>query len=166
MLIPRKQPPSRFSKMKRIAVMAYEDPTRPEGGHATLVLSGIDHIPEPVVVELRLTRGVATDDASGIVTPEARPLAARIIPEGLELTFGPELTELPDLVVGTEVQITLRAAKARGEFLWPDITPRASPRRRSGTAARPPPLYVASQHQPQVEQAVPAGREALRSNKH
>lgn len=124
--------------MKRIVVIAREDRAQAEGGHAALLMTGQRHSVDQLTFELRLID--APDDGQGsnerLVSPR-EPLASRLTDDGLEITIGPDITELPELVAGTAVEIIVRPLDVKGEFLWPDITPRARPKRRTVVARAP-----------------------------
>ncbi len=117
--------------MRKVSVHAYEDPGRPDGGHAVLLLHGITDAPKAPAFRLKPGDASASSDASGWPQGELKPIASRITTEGLELQLGPEITESELLLPGTLVEIEVQSAGARGEFLWPNIAPVLRPKRRT-----------------------------------
>jgi hypothetical protein len=112
-------------------VHAYEDPGRPEGGHAVVLLHGLTKAPNAPTFRLKPADASVGADASGWPQGDLKPIASRVTPEGLELQIGPEITESELLLAGTLVEIEVQAAGARGEFLWPNIAPVLRPKRRT-----------------------------------
>lgn len=122
--------------MKQITVEAYEDESRPQGGHAVILLHGLDVVSERPSFRLKPVDAVA--DARG--TQRARPmspLAVRKTHQGVELLVGPEVVANPLLLSGTPVIIELPEAQVRGEFLWPSVRPLLQPRRRHVVVVKP-----------------------------
>ena len=117
--------------LRKVSVHAYEDPGRPEGGHAILLLHGLTKAPPELSFRLKPSDASVITDASGWPAGELRPLASRVTPEGLELQLGPEITENEFLLPGTLLEIEVANADARGEFLWPNIAPMLRPKRRT-----------------------------------
>jgi hypothetical protein len=117
--------------MKRVSVEAFEDKARPEGGHAVVLFRGLTGAPAAAVYRLRLVDG-SPDGANLDQWPAGplHPIEVRSTPEGVELVIGPEVTQSPLLMPGTAVEIEVAALDARGEFLWPDVTPLTRPKRR------------------------------------
>jgi hypothetical protein len=122
--------------MKQITVEAYEDESRPQGGHAIILLHGLDVVSERPSFRLKPVDAAA--DARG--TPRVRPmspLAVRKTHQGVELLVGPEVVANPLLLSGTPVIIELPDAQVRGEFLWPSVRPLLQPRRRHVVVVKP-----------------------------
>ncbi len=64
-------------------------------------------------------------------------LESRVSAKGIELVVGPDVAEDPGLLAGAVMEIEIAEAGLRGEFLWPQITPRARPKRKNIAANRP-----------------------------
>lgn len=118
--------------MKRIVVEAYEDPSRPQGGHAVILLRGVEDMPDRPSIRLRPVEAeLGGSNARGLWRGgRLQPLATRATAEGIELVIGPDVVGHPNLLTGTPVIIEVPEAELRGEFLWPSVTPLAQPRRR------------------------------------
>ncbi|MGE0697642.1 MAG: hypothetical protein AB7O57_00950 [Hyphomicrobiaceae bacterium] len=113
--------------MKRVLVLAFEDRSRPEGGHVALLLLGVRKLPSSARIELRL---VGTDGGPASEGTSVEPISCGLTEDGLELKLGPEVTELPALMAGASVEVRLPALGLRGELSWPHVTPlRGSPAR-------------------------------------
>jgi hypothetical protein len=118
--------------LESIAVRAFEDHERPEGGHAVVLFEGLDALPEDVTFEIR-----PADEFAGNELPEGwpsgrhAPVAVRSSGEGVELVIGPEVADSERLWPGLAVAIEIAEADVRGEFIWPDIAPLRRPRRRT-----------------------------------
>lgn len=117
--------------MRKVSVHAYEDPGRPEGGHAVVLLHGLTKAPNAPTFRLKPADASTGADANGWPQGDLKPIASRITAEGLELQIGPEVTESELLLAGTLVEIEVQSAGARGEFLWPNIAPVLRPKRRT-----------------------------------
>lgn len=144
--------------MKPIVVMAFEDRSRPEGGHATLLLADVKRRPEPLRFELRLIdQSDPGDGTPSRLVRDHEAISSRLNAEGLEITIGPDITELPELTAGTAVEIEVPSLDVKGEFLWPDIAMRVRPKRRTVIARAPVrELLQSQQHPPEVVAALDA----------
>lgn len=117
--------------MKRIVVEAFEDPSRPNGGHAVILLREVGTIPDRPSIRLRPVETELGGDRSGLWRGgRLQPLATRSTVAGIELVVGPDVVGNPHLIAGTPVIIEIAEADVRGEFLWPSVAPLAAPRRR------------------------------------
>jgi hypothetical protein len=122
--------------MKQITVEAYEDESRPQGGHAVILLHGLDVVSERPSFRLKPVDAVA--DTRGTQRARAMsPIAVRKTHQGVELLVGPEVVANPLLLSGTPVIIELPEAQVRGEFLWPSVRPLLQPRRRHVVVVKP-----------------------------
>lgn len=118
--------------MRRIEIEAFEDRTRPDGGHAVIVLHGVGRLPSDLVFRLQPVEFSALDGAApSWLGHDQRPEAMLATPDGPALVIGPEITDSPLLVAGSLVEIVLPQAGIRGEFLWPTIAPHGPTRRRT-----------------------------------
>lgn len=117
--------------LRKVSVHAYEDPGRPEGGHAIVLLHGLDKVPANPAIRLKPADPGTSADAAGWPQGELRPLSCRPTPEGLEILIGPEVTESELLLPGTLVEIEMPDGGVRGEFLWPNIAPMLRPKKRT-----------------------------------
>lgn len=125
--------------MKQIEVEAVEDRSRAEGGHAVILLRGVDRMAGAFRFRLRpVEQDAVGPDAAALAEEDLAPLVIDVRPEGLALTVGPDITERPSLVPGTVLEITLPDADVRGELLWPAVTPQARPKRRNIMTRRSP----------------------------
>ena len=52
--------------MRKIVVQAFEDPSRPQGGHAVILLRGVDSMPERPSIRLRPVEVGDSLDARGL----------------------------------------------------------------------------------------------------
>ena len=118
--------------MNRIGVEAFEDRSRPEGGHAVILLMGLKAVPSRPSFQLR-PAGTSEHADLPAAWPEGEhmPLTARVTPQGVELLVGPDLAENPTLMPGTAVEIEIADAALRGDFLWPSVQPLVRPKRKS-----------------------------------
>ena len=117
--------------MKRIVVEAFEDPSRPSGGHAVILLREVAAMPDRPSIRLRPVETEFGGDRSGLWRGgRLQPIATRATVSGIELVIGPDVVGNPHLVAGTPVIIEIVEADVRGEFLWPSVAPLALPRRR------------------------------------
>ncbi len=119
--------------MKLIEVEAVEDRSRAEGGHAVILLRGVERAPTNVTFNLKLVVAEGDEEAE---TPSAelthlRAINVTMTADGMALSVGPEIAESTLFVPGAVVEITLPDLGVRGEFLWPAITPLARPKRRN-----------------------------------
>ena len=119
--------------MKLVEVVAVEDRSRAEGGHAVIFLRGVEGARESVTFDL--VPVVADDDedperpAVGLTGLHA--LDVTMTTEGMALAIGPDIAESALFVPGAAVEITLPDVGVRGEFPWPAVTPHARPKRRN-----------------------------------
>lgn len=117
--------------LRKISVHAYEDPGRPEGGHAVLLLHGVANAPADPTFRLKPADAGAGVGTAGWPQGDLKPLACRPTAEGLEVQIGPDITESELLLPGTLVEIELPDGGVRGEFLWPNIAPVLRPKKRT-----------------------------------
>ena len=118
--------------MRTLTVQAYEDLSRPEGGHAIIAVQGLDGAEEKLAFRLRpLDGGGAAAWIDG-----GKAISKRTTEEGVELVVGPEIADSEVLLPGTVVEIEFPKAGCRGEFLWPNIAPALRPKRRSIVVGR------------------------------
>lgn len=124
--------------MKLVEIEAFEDRTRPEGGHAVIVLRGVESVAGCPAFRLRPVDGGRD---GGRLPPwaerELEPLAVETRDGSAGLIVGPELTGNPTLQPGLPLEISVPALAARGKFLWPAVAPPARPKRPSIAAERP-----------------------------
>ena len=121
--------------MKLIEVVAVEDRSRAEGGHAVILLRGVEHAKPGVTFSLKQIAEERDGDEE-TETPLAgltdlRALEVTMTADGMALSVGPEIAESALFVPGAAVEITLPELGVRGEFLWPAITPHVRPKRRN-----------------------------------
>lgn len=118
--------------MRTLTVQAYEDQGRPEGGHAVIVVHGLDGPDEGVSFRLRPIdpSGDGTGSAQWIDSRRAE-VGKRRTDQGIELLIGPDIADNEQLLPGTVIEIEFPEAGARGEFLWPNIAPVLRPKRRN-----------------------------------
>lgn len=137
--------------MKKVTAEAFEDTSRPEGGHAVILIVGLDGLSDHPTFRLRpVDAGLAADHRGLWAGRSISPLATRQTERGTEFVVGPDIVDNPLLLAGTAVAIEIPEAMVRGEFLWPNVTSLAQPKRRHIVSARRP-LVV------EVEEA-PAGQ--------
>lgn len=123
--------------MKRVFVEAFEDESRPQGGHAVIVLQGVEALADRPGFRLKpLDGGFISGKRSGAKSNMLTPLATRLTENGVELVVGPDIVSNPLLLAGTPVVIELPDVGVRGEFLWPNVAPLAQPRRRTVVGGR------------------------------
>lgn len=124
--------------MKRVSIEAFEDPSHPDGGHAVVLLRGLEQAPQPATFQLKIIDAIAVNpavDGARLSNGDLEPARVRATPDGVELLIGPEVTACPMLMPGTAVEIVVAGANARGGFLWPSITPE-KPRARRNVLSR------------------------------
>lgn len=146
--------------MRQITVEAYEDESRPQGGHAVILLHGLDTVPDRPAFRLRPVDAVAAGaDTRGQRARALSPLATRKTHQGIELLVGPEVVANPQLLSGTPVIIEVPEAGVRGEFLWPSVRPLAPPRRRHVVVSKRPRAVIEPEPEPfhEDERAAAAG---------
>lgn len=147
--------------MKLIEVVAVEDRSRADGGHAVILLRGVKAAPPGVAFDLKPMAAGGDDDTEAplVGLTDLRALGVTMTADGAALSIGPEVAESPLFVPGAGVEITLPELAVRGEFLWPAITPHARPKRRNimirRNVADPLQRPAATSGSP-----LPAGREA------
>lgn len=123
--------------MRKLTVEAFEDLSRPGGGHAVIRVLGLADVPDDLTFRLRPADGSSALDRPGNWPDgERRPLSTRVTPEGCELLVGPEIVESPHLLPGTLAVLDIPKCAVRAEFLWPSIHPIERPKRRHVVAAR------------------------------
>ncbi len=123
--------------MQRVFVEAYEDESRPQGGHAVILIHGVDRMPENALFRLKPVDGRIVE--GGLRAARAIslvPVAVRQTVDGVELVAGPDVVSDPNLLAGTPVVIEIPAVEVRGEFLWPSVAPLAQPKRRKVAGGR------------------------------
>jgi hypothetical protein len=131
--------------MKKHTVEAFEDPSRPGGGHAIILVRGPAEVPDGLTFRLRPADGSTALDRPGTWPDgERRPLALRLTPKGTEIVVGPEIVESPELLPGTLAILDIPKCGVRGEFLWPSIQPVPRPKRRH-VLMRPPRGSIAAE---------------------
>jgi hypothetical protein len=125
-------------RLKKVTVKAYEDATRSEGGHATILLAGLAPPKSPVVFRIRpLDAARRTGGAGGWIGGDHAPVAVTATEQGIEIVAGPAVTESEHLLPGTVVEIEVPACGVRGEFLWPNVAPPLRPRRKTIVVNKP-----------------------------
>ncbi len=117
--------------MKKVSVQAYEDRSRPEGGHAIVLLHGLTEVPDSAAFRIKPVDASHDGTVPGWPIGDQTPVAIRMTDQGLELTVGPEVADSELLLPGIVVEIEMPAAGVCGEFLWPNIAPQLRQRRRS-----------------------------------
>lgn len=116
--------------MRQITVEAFEDESRPQGGHAVILLHGLDGVDARPTFRLKPVDATGSSDARALRGRAMAPLATRKTHQGVELLVGPEVVANPQLLSGTPVIIELPEVGVRGEFLWPNVRPLLQSRRR------------------------------------
>lgn len=143
--------------MRQITVEAYEDESRPQGGHAVILLHGLEQAPDRPAFRLRpVDAVVAGADRRGQRARTLAPLATRKTHQGIELLVGPEVVANPQLLSGTPVIIEVPEAGVRGEFLWPSVRPLAPPRRRHVVVSKRPREMIAPAPEPIADEEAEA----------
>lgn len=117
--------------MRTLTVQAYEDHSRPEGGHAVIVVHGLDAGEGRLSFRLRPLDAGRNADSEAAWLDSGKSIEQRKTSDGVELLIGPEIADSEQLLPGTVVEIEFPQARARGEFLWPNVAPLLRPRRRS-----------------------------------
>lgn len=119
--------------MRKVVVEIAEDTTRPEGGHAVILLRGVTVFPDHATFRLKSVEARGHEEAGFNEWPHGDlvPLKIRQGDAGIELVIGPDIVDSPALVPGTLGVIEIKRAGLRGEFLWPSLRPTARPRRRN-----------------------------------
>lgn len=155
--------------MDRVEIEAVEDRTRPEGGHAVILLRSITDIGGTGRFRLKALDDQGTvPGLKSLLDRTHEPLAVRPTSDGVALDIGPGLADSPYLIPGMGLELTLVDLDRSGEFLWPIVTPLARPKRRNimtrpplaeTTAAAPiahanlPPAHGTEHGAPQVDEA-------------
>lgn len=122
--------------MRQITVEAFEDESRPQGGHAVILLHGLDTVAERPTFRLKPVDAASNGEERALRGRALSPLAIRKTHQGIELLVGPEVVANPRLLSGTPVIIELPEAGVRGEFLWPSVRPLLQSRRRNIVVTR------------------------------
>ncbi len=124
--------------MGQLAIEAFEDRSRAEGGHAVILLTGLREVPSRPAFRLR-PAGLQEDSELPFAWPEGEllPATAKVTGRGVEFVVGPDIAENPLLTAGSAIEIRFVDADISGEFLWPSIQPIARPKRRSLVARVP-----------------------------
>ncbi len=123
--------------MKKVTAEAFEDTSRPEGGHAVILIVGLGGVSDHPTFRLRpVDSGLAADHRGLWAGRPVSPLATRQTERGTEFVVGPDIVDNPLLLAGTAVSIEIPEAMVRGEFLWPNVTSLAQPKRRHVVSSR------------------------------
>jgi len=118
--------------LRTLTVQAYEDQSRAEGGHAVIVVRGLDAAVDKLSFRIRPLEAGRTDGAGGSwLDGGASTVSKSQASDGIEFLVGPEIVESELLMPGTVVEIEIPEAGARGEFLWPSVAPMLRPKRRN-----------------------------------
>lgn len=123
--------------MRTLTVQAYEDQSRPEGGHAVIIVHGLEldgSESSDKQLSFRLRPIDASGDGSGAaawVDSGRGDFGTRRTEQGVELSIGPDIADNEQLLPGTVIEIEFPESGARGEFLWPNIAPVLRPKRRN-----------------------------------
>ena len=153
--------------MRRVEVEARDDAGHPEGGHAFILVQGLEHLDDGVTFFLRPLDAVALDDGIGNLEHEQRATAVRSVPGGVELLVGPDVTEHQALQPGCSVEIEIPEAGVWSEFEWPEVTTRARPKRAKIVVNRPPDAEAVDEPgrvgRTAVERDQPAGSDVPRA---
>lgn len=143
--------------MRKITVEAFEDESRPQGGHAVILLHGLDNVPAGTTFRLRPVDASQHTGDRAWRSASLAPITTRVTDRGVEFVVGPDVVSNPMLLSGTPVVIELPDAGVRGEFLWPNVAPLAPPRRRHLVVPRRPRRHEATAIAP-PELPAPADR--------
>ena len=145
--------------MLKLAVEVFQDPGRPQGGHAVIRLKGIADVPDVITYRIKPVESAhPLDGRTTWPEGERRPIATRVTKDCVELVVGPELVENPLFLPGTLALIEIPQCAARGEVLWPRIAPLARPRRRHLVAARTQRPVASEQEAPDAGKGTGAPR--------
>lgn len=148
--------------MKRLSIEAFEDRSHPTGGHAVMLLRGLDRLPEPAVFRLNIIDAAPENStAPRLSAGNLKPTSMRLTPEGVEFNVGPDITACPQLLPGIAVEIEVPAVPAKGGFLWPAIAPARRPVQRSGIFKRQPRPKAPGEPAPGSLIILPAARYAI-----
>ena len=124
--------------MKKVEIEAFDDTSRPQGGHAVVVVRGVTRLPDKLTIQLRpLEAGQAGGPDDRWPTGDRVPLEASLTADGIKLVLGPDIADSKSLLPGMALEMTIPALSVRGELLWPVVTPLARPKRRSIMTGRP-----------------------------
>ena len=124
--------------MQRVEVEARDDSSDRDGGHAILLITGINHLDADVTFFLRPLDAPTHDEGLGALENELRPLSVRVVAAGVEMLVGPDVTEHPALLPGVSVEIELPEPGLWSEFVWPTVSARTRPKRAKIVASRAP----------------------------
>ena len=99
------------------------DSSKPEGGHAIVLVRAIKEMPEPLNISISALHDNADrhDAHEAWTLDDEHPLTARLVADGLELQIGPDLVDAPELQPGTPVVFSIPSAAVQAELLWPDL---------------------------------------------
>lgn len=122
--------------LRTLTVQAYEDLSRPEGGHAIIVVHGLAQGPDGAGDKLAFRLRPLDGGAAAPWFDGGKAISARTTDDGVELVVGPDIADSEVLLPGTVVEIEFPKARCRGEFLWPNIAPTLRPKRRSIVVGR------------------------------
>jgi hypothetical protein len=138
--------------LRKHDVEAFEDRSRPGGGHAVIRVRGLTEVPDGLTFRLRPADGSPARDRPG-TWPDGdhRPLSTRLTADGAELLVGPDIVESPELLPGTLAILDIPKCGVRGEFLWPSIQPIARPRRRHVLSRSEREAHLAGDREPAPE---------------
>jgi hypothetical protein len=127
-------PVARICSMPNFDVDARYDDSRPEGGHAVILISGLSGLEEPVHFKLRPIDADLADESNASLAQAHPAIECRNVNGGSEIVIGPAIAEHPALNAGSIVEIELPDYGVRSELIWPSIVPRARPRRNAHIA--------------------------------
>lgn len=99
------------------------DQSKPEGGHAIVLVRDITEMPDPL--QFRISALPDDPDDAESTTEwslgEHKPIAAGLTPDGLVMKIGPVVVDAPELQPGTPVVFALTSASVSVELSWPDL---------------------------------------------
>ena len=88
--------------MKKVTAEAFEDTSRPEGGHAVILIVGLDGLSDHPTFRLRpVDAGLAADHRGLWAGRSVSPLTTRQTERGTEFVVGPDIVDNPLLLAGT-----------------------------------------------------------------
>lgn len=106
--------------MAEFLITAIEDEDHPEGGHAILIVEGVNDLPDAPQFLLRPVDVLRQSPAFDVWH---RPLSHRATDDGVVFIVGTELVESPLFTAGTEFELTIDGVDGAGIFVWPSVTP-------------------------------------------